>query len=130
MARLLWRLWSPNWAFDDETFARAARSFDNPDFVEIVIHSYRHRHQNAAGDPALAEIEAALARQPAISVPTIALEGAADGVRTPDPADLARHRFTGRYRRTILPGIGHFLPHEAPGAVIAAVRELGQTSNT
>ncbi len=130
IARLLWRLWSPNWAFDDATFARAAASFDNPDFVDVVIHSYRHRHQNAPGDPALADIEAALARQPAISVPTIALEGAADGVRTPDLADPARHRFTGPYRRAILPTVGHFLPHEAPGAVIAAVRELGQAPNT
>ena len=130
MARLLWRLWSPNWAFDNETFAGVAVSFDNPDFVDVVIHSYRHRHQNAPGDPALAEIETALARQPTISVPTIALEGAADGVRTPDPADPARHHFTGWYRRAILPGIGHFLPHEAPDAVVAAVRELGQAPNT
>jgi hypothetical protein len=130
MARLLWRLWSPNWAFDEKTFANAAASFDNPDFVDVVIHSYRHRHQNAPGDPALADIEAALARQPAISVPTIALEGAADGVRSPDPADPGRHRFTGPYRRAILPAIGHFLPHEAPDAVVAAVRELGQVPNT
>lgn len=130
MARLLWRLWSPSWAFDDETFARAAESFDNPDFVDVVIHSYRHRHQNAPGDPALAEIELALARQPTISVPTIVLEGAADGVRTPAPNDPARHRFTGWYRRAILPGIGHFLPHEAPEVVVAAVRELAQVPNT
>ena len=130
IARLLWRLWSPNWMFDDETFDRAAASFDNPDFVEVVIHSYRHRHQNSHGDPALATFEAALARQPAIAVPTIALEGAADGVRTPDPADPARHRFTGPYRRTILTDVGHFLPHEAPEAVVDAVREIGQAANT
>lgn len=130
MARLLWRLWSPNWAFDDETFAKAAVSFNNPDFVDVVIHSYRHRHQNAPGDPALADIEAKLAQRPAIAVPTVALEGGADGVRTPDPADPARPMFTGWYQRTILPDIGHFLPHEAPEAVIAAVRAVNQAPKT
>ncbi len=122
ISRLLWQLWSPNWAFSDATFAAAAASFDNPDFVDVVIHSYRHRHQNAVGDPALAAIEAALARMPVISVPAIVLEGAADGVRAPDVDDLARHRFTGAYQRHVLPRIGHFLSHEAPEAVIDAVR--------
>ncbi len=80
VARLLWRLWSPNWQFDDATFEATAASFDNPDFVAVTIQSYRHRHGNAAGDPALEPIEQRLAAQPAISVPTIVLHGAADGV--------------------------------------------------
>src|SRR5579863_5405279 len=80
LARLLWRLWSPNWQFDDATFARTADSFDNPDFVDVTILSYRHRFANAAGDPAYEASEAALAAQPPISVPTIVLHGEADGV--------------------------------------------------
>lgn len=124
IARKLWRLWSPNWGFDDATFARAAASFDNPDFVDVVIQSYRHRHQNAPGDPAYAAIEAQLAAQPPITVPTVVLDGLADGVRTPDPSDPGRHHFTGPYRRAILPGIGHFMPHEAPEAMIAAIQSL------
>ena len=78
--RLLWQLWSPNWNFDEATFSRSATSFDNPDFVDVTIHSYRHRYGNAAGDPALAEIEKRLAAKPKIAVPTVALQGAADGV--------------------------------------------------
>ena len=80
IARLLWRLWSPNWDFDEATFAATAASFDNPDFVAVTIQSYRHRYGLAEGDPALAPIEAALAAQPPITVPTIVLHGEADGV--------------------------------------------------
>jgi pimeloyl-ACP methyl ester carboxylesterase len=124
ICRLLWRLWSPNWAFDDATFARTASSWDNPDFVEIVIHSYRHRHQAAPGDPGLEDIERRLAARPAITVPTIVLDGAADTVGAmagehPDPAvfpALRAHR--------VIPRAGHFLPREAPEAVIEAVLEL------
>jgi pimeloyl-ACP methyl ester carboxylesterase len=78
--KLLWRLWSPNWSFDDATFARSAPSFDNPDFVTITIQSYRHRYGNAVGDPALEEIERKLSAQPPIGVPTIVLHGEANGV--------------------------------------------------
>jgi pimeloyl-ACP methyl ester carboxylesterase len=124
ICRLLWELWSPTWRFDDAAFDRTAASFDNPDFVDVVIHSYRHRHRAAPGDPALAEIEARLAKQPLINVPAIALHGAADGVSPPeDSADHARH-FAGPYERRVLPGIGHFLPREAPEAHVRAVLEL------
>jgi hypothetical protein len=80
LCRLLWKMWSPTWAFDDATFGRTAGSFDNADFVDVVIHSYRHRTGNAAGDPRHAPVEARLAAQPRIDVPTINLHGAVDGV--------------------------------------------------
>jgi pimeloyl-ACP methyl ester carboxylesterase len=124
LCRLLWELWSPNWRFDDATFAQTAAAFDNPDFVDIVIHSYRHRFGAAAGDPDLEAIERRLAAQPLITVPTIVLHGAADGV---DPAaGSERHArfFSGPYQRRIVPIAGHFLPREAPEAVVDAVQEL------
>ena len=123
ISRLLWELWSPNWAFDDATFERTAASFDNPDFVEVVIHSYRHRRSAAPGDPALASIEEDLARQPPIGVPTIVLHGEADGLGPPTEDRDAPH-FTGAYQRRLIPTAGHFLPHEAPEAVVAAVASL------
>ncbi len=89
LCKLLWRLWSPTWQFDDATFERSAAAFDNPDFVDVVIQSYRHRYALAAGDPAYADIEARLARQPAIRVPSITFDGVDDGVRP--PADAAQH---------------------------------------
>jgi len=122
---LLWRLWSPNWRFDEATLARTALAWDNPDFVDVVIHSYRHRHRAVPGDPALAEIEALLAAQPDISVPTINLHGAADGVGPVEASDTAARKFTGRYERRIVPGAGHFLPWEAPDSVVQALRDLG-----
>jgi len=124
ICRLLWRLWSPNWQFDDATFERTAGSWKNPDFVDVVIQSYRHRHQAAPGDPALEWIEQLLAKQPPITVPAITLDGAADGVHPPSAADPHAHRFTGRYRRAIVPVAGHFLPREAPQAVVDALLEL------
>jgi pimeloyl-ACP methyl ester carboxylesterase len=124
ICRLLWRLWSPNWQFDDATFERTAASFDNPDFVDVVIHSYRHRHRAAPGDPALEPIEARLAAQPPITVPTIVLHGAADGVDAPVNSENAAAHFTGPYRREVVPVAGHFLPRETPEAVVAAIREL------
>lgn len=124
LCALLWRLWSPTWRFEDETFARTADSFENPDFVDIVIHSYRHRFDYAQGDPALADIEAALVRQPAISVPTINLHGADDGVDPPSAADHDIRHFTGPYQRRILPGVGHNIPQEAPAETVAALLEL------
>ncbi len=124
ICRLLWRLWSPNWRFDEATFERTAASFDNPDFVDVVIHSYRHRHRNAPGDPALEPIEARLAMQPPIAVPSIVLHGAADGVDRPENSEADARHFTGPYRREVVPIAGHFLPREAPGAVVAAIREL------
>ncbi|MGH7102110.1 MAG: alpha/beta fold hydrolase [Acetobacteraceae bacterium] len=122
--RMLWQLWSPNWRFEEATYARTAKSFDNPDFVSVVIHSYRHRHQNAEGDPGFAAMEHQLAARPAIAVPSIVLHGEADGV---DPvaasANAGRH-FTGPYRRRVVPRAGHFLPWEAPDAVAEAVLSL------
>jgi len=124
IARLLWRLWSPNWQFDDATFEATAASFDNPDFVDVTIQSYRHRYGNAPGDSAVEELERRLAAQPAISVPTIVLHGEADGVGpVSGSADHARH-FTARYERRVVPVAGHFLSREAPGAVVQAVRDL------
>lgn len=124
LCRLLWRLWSPNWQFDDATFERSAASFDNPDFVAVVIQSYRHRYAAAPGDPALAPIEALLAAQPPITVPTVVLEGEADGVGPPSVIDHERGQFTGPYRRALIPRAGHFLPREAPAEIAAAVLEL------
>ena len=124
IARLLWRLWSPNWRFTADDFARTAASFDNPDFVDVVIHSYRHRHMAAPGDPALDAIEARLAERPPIPVPTIVLHGAADGIGPPSLNDRDAERFTGDYLRRIIPVAGHFLPNEAPGAMIEALTDL------
>ncbi len=124
LCRLLWRLWSPNWTFDDATFGATAASFDNPDFVDVVIQSYRHRYGYAAGDPALEAIERRLAAQPPISVPTVVLHGAGDGV-APPAASLAHARFfTGPYSRRVIPLAGHNLPQEVPDAVTEAVLDL------
>ena len=124
LCKLLWRLWSPNWKFDDATYERTAVSFDNPDFVDVVIHSYRHRYGYAPGDPALEPTERLLAAQPKIPVPTIVLHGAGDGVNLPDSSATATRFFTGPYRRQIIPLIGHNVPQEAPSVVAAAVIEL------
>jgi pimeloyl-ACP methyl ester carboxylesterase len=125
LCKLLWRLWSPNWKFDDATYERTAKSFDNPAFVDVVIHSYRHRFGYAPGDPELEAIEQRLAAQPVISVPTIALYGGRDGVSGP-PADRASQArfFTGSLQLRVIPMIGHDIPQEAPAAVVAAVLEL------
>ena len=122
--RLLWQLWSPSWSFDAETFAQTAQSFDNPDFVDVVVHSYRHRFGLVPGDPALVEIEARLAAQPEIAVPSIVLLGADDGVGPPPATDTDARHFTGPYRREIVAGVGHNFPQEAPDAFAAAVRAL------
>ncbi len=124
LCRLLWQLWSPTWSFDEPTFEATAASFDNPDFVDVVVHSYRHRRLNAVGDPRLAAIEERLAMQPPIGAPTLVLAGEADTIDPPSADDHDADRFTGRYERRLLPGIGHFLPREAPGAVVAAVGSL------
>ncbi len=124
LCRLIWRLWSPTWQFSDETYARSAASFDNPDFVDVVIQSYRHRYGYAPGDPALEPIEAQLATQPRISVPTIVLDGLDDGVNPPREADWAAAHFSGPYERRLIPAAGHNLPQEQPNAVLEAVRDL------
>ncbi|HEY2528656.1 MAG TPA: alpha/beta hydrolase [Xanthobacteraceae bacterium] len=124
LCRLLWESWSPHWAFDDATFERSASSFDNADFVAVTIHSYRHRYGNATGDPALEHIEQRLAEKPKIVVPTIALQGEADGVLGPEASQRHAAFFTGSYQRRELPGIGHNPPQEAPQAVADAVLKL------
>jgi pimeloyl-ACP methyl ester carboxylesterase len=124
ICRLLWQLWSPNWRFDDATFADTAGSFDNPDFVTITIQSYRHRYGNAPGDPAFDELEQRLGAQPPISVPTIVLHGAADGVGPAAQSEGASRHFTARYERRVIPVAGHFLSRETPEAVVTAVRDL------
>ncbi len=124
IARLLWHLWSPNWRFDDATFEATAASFDNPDFVDVTIQSYRHRYGNAPGDPGVEALEQRLAALPPISVPTIVLHGEADGVGpVAGSAGHARH-FTGRYERRVVPVAGHFLSREAPQAMVQAARDL------
>ena len=122
--RLLWHLWSPLWTFDDATFESSAVSFDNPDFVAVTIQSYRHRFGYAAGDPALESIEARLAAQPKIPVPTIALQGEADGVHPPETSAHHGTYFTGPFQRRLLPGIGHNPPQESPRAFADAILEL------
>ncbi len=124
LCELLWRLWSPNWKFDAATYERTARSFDNPDFIDIVIHSYRHRFGYAPGDPALEAIEQRLAAQPPISAPTIVLHGEGDGVNLPAASSTQPRFFTGSYQRRLIPVIGHNVPQEAPAATAAAVLEL------
>jgi pimeloyl-ACP methyl ester carboxylesterase len=124
LCRLLWRLWSPNWTFDAATFERSAASFDNPDFVDVVIQSYRHRYGYAPGDPALEEIERKLAAQPPISVPTIVLHGEGDGVAPVETSRRQARMFTGPYRHRTIPAAGHNLPQEAPGVVTEAVLDL------
>jgi pimeloyl-ACP methyl ester carboxylesterase len=126
LSRLLWQLWSPNWRFDDATFERTAASFDNPDFVEVVIQSYRHRFGLAPGDPSLEAIEDRLAVQPLITVPTIVLHGACDGVSLPQSSEAHVRFFTGPYQRRVMAVAGHFLPQEAPLAVVDALSELRQ----
>ena len=123
ICRLLWRLWSPGWAFDEATFQQTAESFENPDWVAVVVQSYRHRFGYASGDPALQAIEAALARLPVIPVPTVVLHGAEDGVTPPDSPEQL-DRFTGRMRRETVAGAGHNLPQEVPEPVVRAVMEL------
>jgi pimeloyl-ACP methyl ester carboxylesterase len=125
LCRLLWHSWSPTWIFTDETFNRTAGSFDNPDFVEIVIHSYRHRNLNAAGEPRFAALERRLAERPKIEVPAILLHGADDGIGRP-PADSPAERasFTSLLARRVIAGAGHFLPREKPEAVSSAMLEL------
>jgi pimeloyl-ACP methyl ester carboxylesterase len=123
-AKLIWRLASPKWNFDDATFERSAAAFDNPDHVAIVIHNYRWRLGLAEGEAKFDEIEKRLAKAPAIGVPTITLEGDANGAPHPEPAAYAK-MFTGKYEhRTVEGGIGHNLPQEAPGAFAQAIIDV------
>jgi pimeloyl-ACP methyl ester carboxylesterase len=125
-AKLIWRLASPKWNFQDATFERSAAAFDNPDHVSIVIHNYRWRLGLADGEPQYKELEERLAAGPVITVPTITLEGDANGAPHPEPDSYAK-KFTGKYEhRTINGGVGHNLPQEAPQAFAQAVVDLGR----
>jgi pimeloyl-ACP methyl ester carboxylesterase len=121
LCRLLWRLWSPTWRFSEEEYRRTAASFESPDFVEVVIHSYRHRFGLVAGDPTLEPLEQRLAAQPDLTVPAVTLAGADDGV---DPPKDRPTRFRDLREHQVVPGVGHNLPQEAPDAFAAAVTAL------
>ena len=123
-SKLIWQLASPKWAFDDATFDRTAASFDNPDHVSIVIHNYRWRLALAQGEPKYDDLEKRLAPGPVIAVPTITLEGDANGAPHPDPGSYAK-KFSGKYaHRLITGGIGHNLPQEAPRAFAEAIVDV------
>lgn len=124
LCKLLWQQFSPNWKFDDATFARTADSFDNPDFVDIVIHSYRHRFGYTSGDPAYDLLEQQLAKRPPITAPSIVLQGGGDGVIVATQADTQARFFTGPYQRRLIPKVGHNLPQESPKETAAAILEL------
>jgi pimeloyl-ACP methyl ester carboxylesterase len=123
-AKLIWQLASPKWKFDNATFERSAASFNNPDHVSIVIHNYRWRLGLAEGEPKYNDLEKQLAEFPVITVPTITLEGDANGAPHPDPSSYAK-KFSGKYsHRTIKGGVGHNLPQEAPEAFAQAVVDV------
>jgi len=124
LCRLLWQEWSPTWKFDDATFDRTAPSFDNPDFVPVVIHSYRHRHGNAPGDPRLEAIEARLAARPPITVPTVILHGGDDAVSLARGVGRDIALFPAGTEERVVPGVGHFMPRENPQAVVDALLKV------
>ncbi|MFC3108526.1 alpha/beta fold hydrolase [Undibacterium arcticum] len=119
--KLLWTLWSPNWHFDDATYKQSAASFDNRDFVAVVIHSYRHRFALIPGDPAVENTELLLVAQPPITVPTVVLDGGGDGVSLVGGSEHHDRFFTGPYQRRVIPVVGHNLPQEAPHDFAAAI---------
>jgi pimeloyl-ACP methyl ester carboxylesterase len=120
-------VWSPGWKFADEAYNKTAPSFDNPDFVDVVIHSYRHRFGNIDGDPRYASLEKRLAAQPKIGIPTIAIHGAVDGVSPARASEGHAKYFTGPYERRVLDNVGHNPPQEAPSAFAKAVIDLLRT---
>jgi len=124
LCRLLWHLWSPNWEFDEATYERTAASFENPDFVDVVIHSYRHRYALAPGDPDAEETERRLEAQPPITVPAIAIDGEGDGVMPLGGSAQHQVHFTGAYERRVIPLAGHNIPQEKPRAFAEAILAL------
>ena len=124
--RYLWQDFSPTWAFNDAAYAQTADSFDNADFVDVVLHSYRYRIGAVPGDPHLEALEQQLSAAPQITVPTIILQGADDGVDRPAAAEEIKPHFTALRRLATLDHVGHNLPQEAPDAFAAAILELGQ----
>lgn len=128
LCRLLWQLWSPTWRFDDACFAQSAASFSNPDFVDVVIHSYRHRYGLVPGDARYDEIERQLAAQPAIAVPTISLDGADDGVMSVGKTEQRGRHFSGPYEYRRIDHAGHNLPQEKPVEFADALLAVGARS--
>jgi pimeloyl-ACP methyl ester carboxylesterase len=124
LCRLLWELWSPTWSFDDATFASTARSFENPDFVAVAVHSYRHRLGTVLGDPRYAAIEEKLAALPPIEVPTITVHGSVDGVIPVEASEHHVRHFTQRHEGRIFMNVGHNVPQEAPGDFAQAILDL------
>lgn len=122
--KYIWSRWSPRWAFDAATYDQTAASFENPDFVEIVIHSYRHRFGGVAGDPAVACIEGQLAHQPEIKVPTVIVQGEDDEVDPPSDNPVWQAKFTAGYDLKVLGRVGHNPPQENPDAFAAAVLQM------
>ena len=122
--KLLWQLWSPNFKFDDARYDRTAISFENPDFVDIVIHSYRHRFGYMPGDPELEPFEQRLAKLPPIKAPAIVLSGTGSGLSGPAPAASQARFFTGSVQHRSIPTVGHGIPQEAPGPFADALLEL------
>ncbi|MEX6689342.1 alpha/beta hydrolase [Danxiaibacter flavus] len=121
LCKLLWKNWSPTWKFDDDTFEATAVSFNNPDFVDIVVHSYRHRYGLANGEPKFEMMEQLLQKQPAIKVPAIILDAEADGVEPFSGTGKDAGYFEGGYERRVAKGIGHNLPQEAPEEFTRAI---------
>jgi pimeloyl-ACP methyl ester carboxylesterase len=124
LSKLLWKMWSPSWAFDDATFERSAPTFDNDDFVDVVVHSYMHRTGSVAGDLNYVFPETQLAAQPKIDVPTIVLHGADDGINVVKSSERHGQYFTATYERRVIPGVGHNVPQEAPREFAEAVLPL------
>jgi pimeloyl-ACP methyl ester carboxylesterase len=124
LTRLLWSQWSPNWKFDNATFDRTAVAFDSPDFVSIVVHSYRHRFGNEPGDPRYADMQRLLGKLPAISVPAITLDGGGDGVIPATDGSQTARFFSGRRTHRVVAKVGHNFPQEAPNEFVAAIMEL------
>ena len=126
LCRYMWQQWSPTWKFSDAVYDLTAASFENPDFVDCVIHSYRHRNFNAPSEPRFLDVEKRLATRPTVDVPTIVLHGNDDGFGRPAPetTDAERNAFTKLVARRVVPGAGHFVPHEKPEAVAAALLEV------
>jgi pimeloyl-ACP methyl ester carboxylesterase len=129
LCRLLWSLWSPTWRFDDAIYERTAASFDHPDFVDVVIHSYRHRFGLVDGDPQFDEIERRLALQPPITVPVISLDGNVDGVMPIGGTAHHAPHFSGAYEHRVVDNAGHNLPQEAPTAFAEALLTVRQWAN-
>ncbi len=125
LCKFMWQDWSPTWTFSDALYDLTAPSFDNPDFVECVIHSYRHRNFNAPGEARFAGVEKKLAERPKVEVPTVLLHGGDDGFGRPaaQATEVERTQFTKLAARHVVDGAGHFVPHEKPDAVSAAILE-------